>query len=85
MEDAATDGFIVQFAEPSLYQVQPTGTGRNKVEHEAGMTLQPSPHVGMLMSPVVIHDQMKWNLARELLVDGAQEFQELLMPMPLIA
>ena len=55
------------------------------MEHEAGMTLQPSPHLGMLMSPVVIHDQMQWNLARELLVDGAQEFQELLMAMPLIA
>ena len=41
------------------------------MENEAGMTLQPSPHVVTLMSPVVIHDQMKWNLARELLVDGA--------------
>ncbi len=84
-KDPATDGFVVQFAKPALDQVEPTGTGRDKVEHEAGMALQPRSHVRMLMSAVIIHDQMEGNLTGELLVEGAQELEELLMPMPLLA
>jgi hypothetical protein len=39
----------------------------------------------MLMSSVVIHDEMEWNLPWELLVEGAQELEKFPMPMPLIA
>ena len=37
------------------------------------------------MGAVIIHDEMEGNLTGELLVEGAQELEELLMPMPLLA
>ena len=49
------------------------------------MALQPSSHLGMLMGSVIIHDKMKGNLPGELLVEGAQELEKLLMPMAFIA
>src|SRR5262249_55205049 len=85
MEDPAPDGLIIQHAEPAFYQVQPTGTGGYKVKHKARVTFQPSPHIGMFVSPVVIDDQMERDLTRKLLIESAQEPKELLMPMPLIA
>jgi len=34
-EDATADGLAIEFAKPAFDQVQPTGTGRDKVEHKA--------------------------------------------------
>ena len=41
------------------------------MKYEARVTFQPIPHIGMLESPVVIHDQMERDLAGELLIEGA--------------
>ena len=49
------------------------------------MVLQPVPNVVVLMSSIVVHDQMQRYLARELLVQGTQEAEEFLMSMALIA
>ena len=49
------------------------------------MAFEPSPHIGMLVSPVVIDDQMDRDLTEKLLIESPQEPQKLLMPMPLIA
>ena len=49
------------------------------------MPFQPRLHLGMLVRPVVVYDQMQGNIAGELGVDAAQESQELLMAMPLVA
>ena len=57
-EDAAADSFIVQVTEPSFNQIHPTGTGRDKVRHEARMPFQPRLDFGVLVRPVVIHNQM---------------------------
>jgi hypothetical protein len=84
-EDSTPDGFVIQDAEPTLDQVQPTGTGGDKVKHETRMAFQPSPHMGMFVSPVVIDDQMEPHLTRKFLIESAQKPQELLVPMPLIA
>lgn len=51
---------------------------------EAGMLLQPCLHLGVLVRAVVIHDQMQLPGTLIFLVDFAQEFQKLLMPVPTI-
>jgi hypothetical protein len=38
-EHAPPDRLLIQVAEPTLDQVQPTGTRRDKVEHEARVML----------------------------------------------
>ena len=57
-ENAAADGLVVQVSEPSFHQIQPTGTGRDEVGHEPRMTFQPRLDLGVLVSPVVVQDQM---------------------------
>src|ERR1035437_8822815 len=71
LEHAPPDRLAVQMAEPALDQVQPTGTCRDEVEHEARMTFEPIPHIFVLMGSVVVHDEMERNLPRELLVQSA--------------
>lgn len=51
------DCLAVQFAKPTFYQVQPTGSGGDEVEYEARMALQPRSHVGVFAGAVVIHDE----------------------------
>ena len=57
-EDAASDGLVVQVAEPSLDKIQPTQTGGDEVRHEPGMTSQPRLYFCVLVRSVVVHDQM---------------------------
>ena len=64
-EDAATDGLVIEVAEPSLDKIHPTGTGGNEVRHEAGIALQPRLYLRVLVRPVVVHDQMQRNIAGE--------------------
>lgn len=84
-KDPATNCLVIQGSEPALDQVHPTGTSRDKMEHETRMALEPSLHIRMLVRPVVIQDEMEQDLAWELPVEGTQEAEELLIPMPLIA
>ncbi len=78
------DRLRAQFAKPPFDQVQPTGAGRDKVRHDARVALEPGPHVLVRMRPIIVHDDMQRDIARELLVEGAQELEEFLMPVPLI-
>jgi hypothetical protein len=68
--------------EPSLDQIHPTGTGGNEMSHETGIALEPCLYFRMLVRPVVVHDQMQWDIAGKLGVESTQEFQKFLMPMP---
>src|SRR5450759_1956732 len=52
---------------------------------KARMPFEPSLHLGMLVRAIVVHHQVQGHLARKLLVQTAQKFQKLLMPMPLVA
>src|SRR5258708_13904880 len=70
-EHAPPDRLLIQVAEPTFDQVQPTGTRGDKVEHEARMTLQPVPHILVLMRSIVIHDEMERDFTGELLVQSA--------------
>ena len=85
MEDATTEGFAVQVSEPSFHEVHPAGTGGYEVRHESGVAFQPGLNFGVLVCPVIVHDQMQGNLAGELGVEPSQEFQELLVAMAFMA
>ena len=74
-----------QFGKPTLDEIKPTGTGGHQVGDETRMRLQPSSHLGLLVSPVVVHHQTQGRGAREFLVETPQKAQELLMAMTLKA
>jgi len=79
VEDAASDRFVGQFAEPALDEVEPGARGRDEVEVEARVTLEPRVDVGVLVGAVVVDDQVQLAVAGELAVEVAQELEELLV------
>src|SRR5580658_100274 len=81
-EAAPTYRLIGQFSEPTLYQIQPARTGRNKVTDEARMLLQPSLHMRLFVRAVVVHDQMELECGGKFPIKAAQESQPLLMSVP---
>ena len=81
----ATDSLGGEFSKPALDQIQPTGTGGDLVNDEAGMAFQPGPDVRVAVGAVVVHHQVQGDLARELFVQQTQELQELLVSMALVA
>ena len=78
----ASHGLLRQFPEPALHLIEPTGTGRNKVQRKAGMALEPRLDLGVFVGAVIVQHQMKLQLFGELVIQSAQEFQEFLMAMP---
>src|ERR1700676_4170104 len=85
VEGTPANSLAGQFAEPSLDQIQPAGTGRHEMANKAGMAFQPGLHVGMLVRAVVVHDEMQRHLAGKLLVQPPEEPDELLVAMSLMA
>jgi len=49
------------------------------------MAREPRPHVLVLMCAIIVHDDMQRDVPGKRLVEDAQELEEFLMPMPLIA
>ena len=49
------------------------------------MTLQPRLHLGMCVRAVVVHAPVQRHRAGKLVIQRAQELQELLMPMTFVA
>src|SRR6202521_2771964 len=84
-EDAAANGLVIEMAEPSLDEIHPAGTRGDKVRHEPRMTCQPGLYFRMGVRPVIVHDQMERDLARELRIESAEEFQKLLMAVSRMA
>ncbi len=84
-EDAAPELVFGQVAEEALDHVEPAAGGRREVEVEARMPCGPLQHVGMLVSGVVVDDEMKLLLLRGLAVDQTQELEPLLMAVALHA
>src|SRR5271168_938175 len=72
-EYAAPDCFIVEVSEPTLDEIHPAGTGGNEMRDKPGMTLQPRRHFVVLMGAVVVHDQMKRNIAGKFLIESASD------------
>src|SRR5215471_2730336 len=81
-EHSPPDSLGGQFSEPSLDQIQPTGTGRYKVQNETWMPFQPPADFLMAVCAVVVHDQMQGQIARKFLIQPAEKFQKFLVPVP---
>src|SRR3989304_4645606 len=66
---------------PTLNKVQPRRAGRREVQHEPWVFFQPSLYLGLVVGPIVVHDQMQRRLFGEFPVQLPQEAQELLVPV----
>ena len=55
-EDSAPDGLLFEFGKPAFDEIEPTGTGRNEMEHETRPLAQPGAHSRVTMDGIVIED-----------------------------
>ena len=79
-----------QIGEQALDHVEPGRGGRRDVHMEAWMALKPAPHGGMLVSSVIVGNQMHRQMSRgfagaalRVAIDLVQKPDELLMPVTL--
>ena len=72
-----------QIGEQALDHVEPGRGGRREVHMEAWMALKPAPHGGMLVSSVIVGNQMHRQMSRGFAIDLVQKPDELLMPVTL--
>ena len=72
-EDSASDGLSFEFCKPAFDQIEPTGAGRNKMEHEARPLAQPGADSRVTMDRIVIEDEMQACRRRKLAVEPPQE------------
>ena len=84
-ERSAADAFAGQFPEPSLDEIEPTGTRRDKMRNKARMSCEPGADLGMFVCTVVIQHQVQGHCAGKLVIQLAQKLQEFLMPMAFVA
>src|SRR5215472_2960703 len=76
---------LVNLAKEALDGVEPGGRFRGVMEHKAGMTTEPSPHLGVLVAGVIVEDDVDDPAGRGLRLDRIEEANGLLMPMALHA
>ena len=74
-----------QFREEALDGIEPGAGFRGEVEDEARMPRQPSPHLGMFVSGIVVDDHVDQLTDWRLGLDRVEETDELLMPVTLHA
>src|SRR6516165_7994520 len=51
---ATLEALPAQLGEEAFDRVEPGGRGRGEVKDETGMAAQPGPHLGMLMSGIIV-------------------------------
>jgi hypothetical protein len=82
-EDTALQASLGELGEKALDGVEPGGRGRGVVEDEARMAPEPGTDLGMLVRGIVVQDDVDDLANRHLGLDGVEEADELLMPVPL--
>jgi len=80
-EDPTANAPRCEVAEPAFDQVEPGTRRRDEVQVEPRMPAHPPMHGGMLVSRVIIQDQMQVERSRCLGIDLLQEPEKLVMPM----
>ncbi len=83
-ERPSPNSFRGQFSKPSLDEIQPTGTCRHKVRHEAWVSLQPATHLLVTVRAIVVHHQVQGDVAGKLVIQPPEELQKLLVPVTLV-
>jgi len=84
-EATSADRLLGDESEPTLDLIEPGRVGGSVVDLEAGTFCQPESHLGMLMSGVVVDDQMNIEFFWYGVIDALEELKELLMPMTCLA
>jgi len=80
-ESSPSDGFVGDFREESLDEVEPGTRGGHEVHVEPEVSGEPFFDLGMLVGPVVVENKVKVQVFRGLAVDLDEKLDELLMPM----
>ena len=81
-EAAAPDRSLSDDPKPSLHLIEPGGVSGRVVDVEPWPLRQPGADFGMLVSTVVVDDQVHVKLGRDFTINPPEETQELLVPMP---
>jgi hypothetical protein len=84
-EDAAPNALAGDLGKEALDQIEPGRRGRDEVQLEARVLGEPGLHRLGLVSGVVVDDQVQVQMLARGGVDGLQEADELLGPMPRLA
>src|SRR6516225_8565208 len=84
-EGAALEAPSAQLGKKAFDRVEPGARGRGEVKDEAGMPAEPGPHLGMLMSGVIVEHHVDDPAGRHLTFDGIEKPDKLLMPVTLHA
>ena len=83
LEHASAQTFVSEVAKKAFHHIEPGGAGWCEVYVKTWMPGQPAFNLWMLVSGVVIDDQMQVFLRRGLAVNELQKLQPFLMPMTL--
>lgn len=84
-EHAAADGVALQVAEPVLDLVEPRARRGRVVHAEPWVRFDPGPDVGVLVRGIVVRDHVHVQPGGHRPVDGPQEPEVLVMPVPVHA
>ena len=63
------NALVGEIAKPTFDHVKPRTASRHKMQMESGMAFEPRFDFGMLMSGVIVHDQMQVQVRRSLLIN----------------
>jgi len=81
MEDTALEAPFCEFGEEAFDSVEPRAGCWREVENKPLVAIEPGPDVRMLMSGVVVEDDVDGLVCGDLSVDHIQEADELLVPV----
>jgi hypothetical protein len=84
-EGATPEAVFSQVAEEALHHIEPGAAGGSEVHMEPGMASEPALDLGMFVGGIVVHNHVDLLIFRHHVVDSAEEFQPLLVTMPIIA
>lgn len=84
-EDAALEPTLCEDGEEALNGIEPGGRGRGEVEDETPMASEPLDHFGMLVSGIIVEDDMNGLAGGRLRLDAVEEANELLVTVALHA
>ena len=81
VETASTDLLVRQLPEPPLDHIQPRTGSRDEMKLKTRMSFQPGFDARVLVSPVIVHDEMQVEVLWRLSVNFLKKANELLMSM----
>ena len=84
-EDAAPDALTGEFGEEAFDSIEPGAGFWGEVEGPTGMPVEPSLHLGMLVTGVIVDDGMDPLTGRDRALNGIEEADEFLVAVSLHA